>query len=102
MTHNDKIARVKILINDSTLADEVIETYLDLAETKIKNTLSPFREIECIPSRYDLIHCELTSRYIFRRGLEGQVSSNENGIVRTFDSPDDKDLLSVVTPYVGY
>lgn len=101
MTHNEKVARVKILINDSSVSNEMIESYLEQAEIKIKTKLSPFKEIKVIPSRYDLIHCELTSRYIFRRGIEGQKISNENGIVRTFASVDDSDLLSVIVPMIG-
>lgn len=101
MTHQEKVNRVKVLINDSSITNEVIESYLEQAEYKIKQTLSPYKAIAKIPAQYDLLHCELASRYIFRRGIEGQKISNENGIVRTFGSVDDSDLLSNIVPYVG-
>lgn len=120
MTEQQKIERVKALINDASVDDATVSVYLDLAGGKILDRCYPFvpdtsktKEIEKedgtkeivpmypMPKKYDLIHCELASRYIFRRGFEGQNSSSENGIQRSWKSVNDDDLLSEVMQMVG-
>lgn len=110
MTEEAKIARVKMLVNDSTVSEDTISAYLSLAETKILERCYPFKNIETeddgtpkirIPNRYDNLHCELASRYIVRRGIEGQTSSASNGVSRTFASANDEDLLKEVMQVIG-
>lgn len=61
MSDNEKIARVKILLGDSTISDETIAVYLDLAKTEILNRLYQlYEEIPTeMPTRYDNKQCSL-------------------------------------------
>lgn len=111
MTLEEKIEEVRVLICDDNVTDSVITTYLKIAGAKILDKCYPFKDTTelnedgtlkyAIPTKYDHIHTELTSRYIFRRGFEGQRSSTENGVTRTFASVDDRDLLDQVMQIVG-
>lgn len=104
MTEAEKIATVKTLTDDSTLTDTFVTTYLTKAEYAIRNRMYPFglpkengQEITfVVPAKYEMLQCELASRYILRRGGEGEISHNENGINRSYDSVNDEDLLMEV------
>lgn len=102
MTQQEKIDFVKNLINDGTVTDATITAYLSLAESKIVERCYPMRKQKMpMPTRYEMIQVELASRYIFRRGVEGQKSSNENGISRGYDSVNDSDLLNEVVQVIS-
>lgn len=103
MTEAQKITMVKLLVDDTAIADDVVGAYLSLASAKILSRLYPFNDgAELIlPARYDKLHVELASRYILRRGVEGQVDSTENGVKRTYGSENDEDLLKEVVQVVG-
>lgn len=127
MTNEEKLAEVRALINDETVSDSVISSYLKISENKILERVYPFRdttatkevvvveegedgkEIEVtkivpkypMPPKYDHLQTELASRYIFRRGFEGQLSQHENGVIRGYASVNDEDLLSEVMQNVG-
>lgn len=98
----DKAARVTVLLGDDAPASAVISAYLDSAESAILNRIYPFGipDGAMLPTRYDLLQCDLAVRYISRRGAEGQTSHDENGISRNYGTVNDEDLLSVVTPFV--
>lgn len=98
MTQNEKIATVRTLTNDEELTEDVISVYLKKAESAIFNRMFPFKEMLNfeVPAKYESIQCELACRYILRRGAEGEVTHNENGINRTYGSVNDSDLLSEV------
>ena len=111
MTLEEKIEEVKILVNDKSVSDSVITSYLKIAGSKILDRCYPFKDTSevkedgtlkySVPAKYDHIHTELTSRYIFRRGFEGQTASTENGVTRSYGSVDDRDLLDQVMQIVG-
>lgn len=102
MNEADKIRMVKLLVGDPSLDDETVRAYLSLAEAKILSRMYPFNDGAelVLPKRYDQLHIELTSRYILRRGVEGQVSSAENGVTRGYGSENDEDLLKEVVQVV--
>lgn len=82
--------------------DDVVSACLTIARNRILERLYPFdlnKTIEDIPERYDGIECELACRIYLRRGAEGEISHNENGINRTYDSVDDSDLLDKISPF---
>lgn len=111
MTENEKITKLKLLASDSNLSDEALALYLSMAEDKILSRVYPFKDTTLLkadgtkrypmPTRYDNLQVELASRYIFRRGFEGQISSTESGIVREFHTANDEDLLKEVVQIVG-
>lgn len=100
MTTAEKIATVKTLTNESDLADELVTVYLSKAEMAIRNRMYPFNLPDEspfeVPDKYEMLQCELATRYLQRRGGEGEIAHNENGINRTYGSVNDSDLLAEV------
>lgn len=103
MVDSEKIAMVKSLVGDDpTATDELIAVYLRLACNKMLERLYPYhsdKEESDIPSRYDVTQCELTARLFLRRGSEAENNHEENGVNRSYDSVDDEDILSRLTPF---
>lgn len=105
MTIEEKIATTKTLANETELSDDKITIYLTKAESAIRNRMYPFglpkdnegTEIPfVVPTKYEMLQCELACRYILRRGGEGEIRHGENGIERTYSSTNDEDLLMEV------
>ena len=103
MTEAEKISYVQILVSDDTVTENIIKTYLSISAHRIVEKMYPNGNGEGkeMPSKYDLTQCELASRMIMRRGIEGQLGSTENGISRDFQTVDDEDILARVTQIVG-
>lgn len=103
MTNSEKIAMVKVLIGDDpTATDDLIAVYLRLASNKMLERLYPYdsdKGESDIPERYDTIQCELSTRLFLRRGGEGEINHEENGVNRNWSSVDDEDILSRLTPF---
>ena len=102
MTSEEKVAMVQTLVGDDAATSVLVQVYLQLACNKMLERLYPYdatKEESDIPSRYDTIQCELASRLFLRRGGEGETSHEENGVNRTYDSVDDEDILSRLTPF---
>ena len=106
MTTSEKITMVKTLVNDSTLTDDFVTVYLTKAESAIRNRMYPFnlpldKTTEqpitfSVPAKYEVLQCELACEYILKRGAEGEITHNENGINRTYDSANSEKLLMEV------
>ena len=106
MTVNEKITMVKALANDSELTDELVTVYLTKAESAIRNRMYPFDlpiDKETgepitfeVPAKYEVLQCELACEYILKRGAEGEITHNENGINRTYASANSEKLLMEV------
>lgn len=103
MTEAEKIIMVKTLVeSDPGATDEVVAVYLSLACNAMLERLYPYdsaKEAEDIPSRYDTIQCELAARYFLRRGGQGEINHEENGVNRQYGSVDDEDILKRLTPF---
>lgn len=103
MTDSAKIARVKVLVeNDPVATDEVVAVYLDSARSAMLERLFPLhpdKTAEDIPERYDTIQCDLAARYFLRRGGQGELNHEENGVNRQWASVDDADILDKLTPF---
>lgn len=102
MNEAEKIKIVQTLVdNDEEATEEVVIVYLAMAKQKILDRLYPigYREETEIPFQYDMLHCELTARLYLRKGGEGEISHEENGVNRTYKSVDDEDILSRLVPY---
>lgn len=100
MTLENKISRLKLMLdNDSTATKELCIAYLEDAKYSILVKMYPFgfpKEDMDIPSRYDMLQVKLAARYFLRRGAEGEISHNEDGVNRTYGSVNDTDLLDEV------
>ena len=103
MTNAEKIAMVKTLVeNDSGATTDVVSVYLNLAHNAMVERLYPYdstKDADDIPVRYDTIQCELAARYFLRRGGQGEINHEENGINRQYESVDDEDILKRLTPF---
>ena len=104
MTNQRKIDITTNLIgNAPEVTEELVETYLSLAEDAILSRRFPsgYSDEEVVPQKYHMLQCKLAARYFLRRGAEGEIQHNENGINRIYGSVNDEDLLQVVVPLVG-
>ena len=103
MTDAEKITMVKTLVeSDAEATDDVVSVYLTLACSAMLERLYPYdstKEAEDIPSRYDTIQCDLAARYFLRRGGQGEINHEENGVNRQYASVDDEDILRKLTPF---
>ena len=94
MTDAQKITYVQTLVNDTEATDALVGVYLTKAEAAILNWRYAF-DVPSTPdiSRWDIEQCDLAARYFLRRGAEGEITHNENGVNRTYNSVDDYDIL---------
>lgn len=101
MTDAQKIVMVRTLVeSDAEATDDVVTVYLNLANNAMLERLYPYdSDKDEIPSRYDTIQCELAARYFLRRGGQGEISHEENGVNRAYASVDDEDILKRLTPF---
>ena len=103
MTGSEKTVMVRTLVeNDAEATDAIIAVYLNLACNAMLERLYPYdstKTAEDIPERYDTIQCELAARYYLRRGGQGEINHEENGVNRQYSSVDDEDILRRLTPF---
>ena len=88
--------------NDAEATDPIIAVYLNLACNAMLERLYPYdadKTSEDIPERYETIQCELAARYFLRRGGQGEINHEENGVNRSYASADDEDILRRLTPF---
>ena len=100
MTDAEKLEYTQSLIGDAEATEALVNTLLTDAKYAILQRRYPFGwpESATVEPRYEGLQCKLATRYFFRRGGEGEVSHNENGINRSYASANDEDLLMEVTP----
>ncbi len=104
MNDIEKITIVQTLVeNDSAATDALCAVYLSEAKSDILRRLyRAFGEVPedaAMPPMYDFLQCKLASRRFLKRGGQGEMSHNENGVNRSYYSADDEDLLKEVMPY---
>ena len=107
MTIAEKINQVKVMMNISTdttdadWTDGVILAYLNISASKILNRAFPYAtDITEVPTKYEMLQCEIAIYLLNKRGAEGQTSHSENGISRGYESADvPESMLKEITPY---
>lgn len=103
MDGSAKTVMVRTLVeNDAEATDTTIAVYLNLASNAMLERLYPYdssKSSEDVPERYDTIQCELAARYFLRRGGQGEINHEENGVNRNYASVDDNDILQRLTPF---
>lgn len=107
MTIADKIMQVRVMVDkpetDAEWSDSVILTYLNIAGQKIINRAYPHNEdVTDMPTRYNMLQCEIATYLLNKRGAEGETSHSENGISRGYESADvPESMLSEIIPFCG-
>ena len=101
----NKLNQLKTLLGkqDDNSEDDLLLMLLTLSAQKILDRVYPYDDkIEEVPSRYATKQVEIAVYLYNKRGAEGQISHNENGINRTYESADvPESLMRGITPYVG-
>lgn len=101
----DKLNQLKILLGKQgdNSEDDLLLMLLTLSGQKILERVYPYNDsIKEVPSRYATKQVEIAVYLYNKRGAEGQISHNENGISRTYESADvPESLMKGLTPYVG-
>ena len=103
---DEKLSMLKSLLNEEKgeeTADSVLLVYLSLAGQKVIQRAYPYRDdIEDVPDKYAINQVEIACYLLNKRGAEGEMSHNENGISRSYESADvPESMLSKVLPFVG-
>ncbi len=99
-----KLEQLKSLLGISgTDEDALLLTLLSIAAQKILNRVYPYDStVTEVPARYEAKQVEIAVYLYNKRGAEGQIVHNENGINRTYESADvPESLMRGITPYVG-
>lgn len=107
MTDTEKIALLRSMVgepNDSgEWSDNVLLAFLKIAGAKIISRAYPYDDSKTdVPSKYEVLQCEIACYLLNKRGAEGQTSHSENGISRGYESADvPESMMSVITPCCG-
>ena len=103
MTQAEAIQIVQTLVgNDPAATNTLVTVYLNDAQGAILRRLYPFgvpSNVTSVPDVYGMLWCKLAMRYFLRRGGEGELLHDENGVSRRYGTVNDEDLLMEVTPY---
>lgn len=102
MTRDEIIEKVSIIANEDDM--QIINAYLDIAANKILNKAFPFMDTSVmeVPTKYQSLWIDATVFLILKRGAEGEITHNENGINRTWENGDlPASMLKEITPQVG-
>ena len=101
MTHEEKIARLAVLISPDIANTELLSTLVEQAEGIVLNRRYPFGPPEgaTVPSAYEHIQLRIAVELFSKMGAEGQTAHKENGIDRSYESADvSPSLLKHIVP----
>lgn len=98
----DNVEKLNMLRNmtNGNESDTTLLSYLNIAKRKIMNRLYPFGSPTDadIPEEYESLQFEIAVVLMNKRGIEGEVTHNENGVSRTYGGADVNTLLAEITP----
>lgn len=101
MTDSCKLEKLRRMVGADVSEDQLLLLYLADAEAVICNRLYPMDDTpRPMPERYTAKQIEIAVYLYNKRGAEGEISHNENGINRTYESaaiPDS--MLRDIIPY---
>ena len=107
MTNPEKITQLKAMLGnqiDENWSDDVLLAYLLLAGRKIINRAYPYSNDDSlvVPTKYEMLQCEIAAYLLNKRGAEGETSHSENGISRSYENADvPESLIGAVVPFIG-
>ena len=102
MTTAEKISLVATML-DHSVSNDIITAYLDSAAEGILRKAYPFDSTQnVVPDKYARLQCDIAVYLINKRGAEGQLSHNENGVSRSYEASFiPTSMLRGVTPFCG-
>ena len=91
MTEVEKLSLLRVMSGqpntDENWTDNVLISYLKIAGEKIIQRAYPYDDtVTEVPRRYGVLQCEIALYLLNKRGAEGEISHNENGVNRTYES----------------
>ena len=100
---NLKLEQLKSLLGISgTDEDALLLTLLSISAQKILDRAYPYDPtVTEVPNRYETKQVEIAVYLYNKRGAEGQIVHNENGINRTYESADVPESLMRDYPFCG-
>lgn len=107
MTDEEKLKMLRLMLESSEGedSDEVLLAYLSSAAQTIVNRLYPYKDdvdIADIPKKYARKQVEIACYLLNKRGAEGEISHDENGIKRTYADADvPESMLKDIVPFCG-
>ena len=102
MTNEEKITLVKNMTNESN--DTTISAFLSMAADAIYNYVDIGRnhDKEAIVDSYGGVQVRIAASWLNKRGADGELIHNENGIYRSYESGDiPASILRELTPICG-
>jgi len=104
MTNEQKIEKLKVLISPDTASDSILSSLLEQSEGIILNRRYPFGAPEgaTLSPLHEQIQLRVAVELFTKMGAEGQLSHQENGVMRTFEAADvSPSLLRNIVPVCG-
>jgi hypothetical protein len=104
MTNDEKITSLAALISPDTADEKLLSQYVILSEGIVLNRRYPLGVPEGakVPLQYEHIQLQIALELFSKRGAEGQMEHDENGIARKYESADiSPTLLHRIIPIVG-
>lgn len=87
MTLNDKLAMVKAIMGGDAPDDATITSYLEIAKNEIlqwRYSYNPDNMPDDVEPAYEITQVQAVVNGFTQRGMEGEVTSIENGVHRHF------------------
>lgn len=104
MTNAEKLTLLKTMYGNSE-EDAVFNAYLSIAAGKVLERLYPFDDKKTeddIPAKHHHTQVNIANYLLGKRGAEGEIKHNENGIERTYESGDvPESMLKDIVPHCG-
>ena len=93
--------KLKALVDERD--NTVLDTFLDIAKDRVLLKLYPFDSTKTtVPARYISTQLQIAAYLINKRGAEGELIHDENGIRRTYEKAYvPPSLLDAVVPYAS-
>lgn len=103
MTKETMKEKLVVMLDDSDINTDVLSVYLDIAYQAVLNKIYPYDTTKTsVPTKYEYIVLEIACYLINKRGAEGEISHNENGVNRSYESASiPPSMLKDIVPYVG-
>lgn len=102
MDDSAKATKVATLLLPEVVTANSLLPYVELAQSIVLNKRFPYGypSTQTVESQFEIIQCQIALELYCRKGAEGEIIHNENGINRTWkDAVVSKGLLDLIPPY---